>query len=310
WSAAVVDVALFVHRLHAGHDLIHLPGEAIERLLRRERAGIDVADVLPEQLGELRIVGHVDAGRRPRDAVGRAVELDEATELRRAFRERLVANGAVADERQADVALLHVYRLGDDELSVEPGRLAAVNRRGIEKRPRTGVLVSALRTFLPVRTVRRRRHPPERHAVVVDRVVASTLRRNHVGSEGRVPEDLLGDIALGERRQRLVEVEVGGARGRIFAEPLVPLRDRIDRCRAVGAAAARHRSADRVAGTLLHADAPFVDGATVGYSDIRLAGHRQPRIGHAPAEVRGALAVVHVAVNADAVDLLHVVGEE
>src|SRR5215475_13469705 len=91
-AAAVVDLALLVYRLHAGHDLIHLIGEAIERLLRRERAGVDVADVLPEELGELRIVGHVDAGGCPGDAIGRAIELDEATELRRALRERLVAN--------------------------------------------------------------------------------------------------------------------------------------------------------------------------------------------------------------------------
>src|SRR5215468_644840 len=175
-TAAVVDLALLVHRLHAGHDLIHLPGEAIERLLRRERAGIDVADVLPEELGELRIVGHVDAGRRPGDTVGRAVELDQTAELRRAFGERLVEDRALADEGETDLALLHVNRLREDELRPQPGCLAPLERRGLEERPRSGVLIAALGTFLPVRAVRRRGHAPERHALVVDGVVTLALR--------------------------------------------------------------------------------------------------------------------------------------
>ena len=40
------------------------------------------------------------------------------------------------------------------------------------------------------------------------------------------------------------------------------------------------------------------------------AGHRQPGVGHAPAEVGRTLAVVHVAVDALPVDHLHVHGEE
>ena len=51
-------------------------------------------------------------------------------------------------------------------------------------------------------------------------------------------------------------------------------------------------------------------GRPFGMADVGLAGHGQPGVGHAPAEVGRALAVVHVAVDLDAVDLLHVVGEE
>jgi hypothetical protein len=39
--------------------------------------------VLPEELGEPRIVRHIDARRRPGDAVRRAIELDQTAELRR-----------------------------------------------------------------------------------------------------------------------------------------------------------------------------------------------------------------------------------
>ena len=217
---------------------------------------------------------------------------------------------AVANDGQTDMALLHVDRLRGDELGIEPGRLAVLDRGRLEQRPGAGVLIAELLAFLPVRAVRRRRHPPQRLAVVVDGVVAVALRRHHRRGEGGVPEDLLGDVALAERRQRLVEVVVGSARRRVFPQPLVPLGDGIDRGRAVGLAAARHRGARRVAGTLLHADAPLVDRTAVRQTRRAGAGHRQPRVGHAPAEIGRALAVVHVAIDADAVDFLHVVGEE
>ena len=71
-----------------------------------------------------------------------------------------------------------------------------------------------------------------------------------------------------------------------------------------------HRGAGRVAGTLLHADAPLVDRTAVRQAGRAFARHRQPGVGHAPAEIGRALAVVHVAVDLDAVDFLHVVGEE
>ena len=154
------------------------------------------------------------------------------------------------------------------------------------------------------------RHPPEQVALVVHDVVAFGLRTDEAGAERRVPEDLLGDVALVERRQRLVEVVAGGSRRRILAQPLVPLGDGIDGCRAVGLAAAAGLGADGVAGARLHADAPLVDRDAVRLALGADARHRQPGVRHSPAEVGGALAVVHVAVDADAVDLLDVVGEE
>ena len=83
---------------------------------------------------------------------------------------------------------------------------------------------------------------------------------------------------------------------------------RIDRGRAVGVAAALDRGADRVAA--LHADARFVDRQAVGQALVAGAGHRQPGVGEAPAERGILLAVVHVAIDLVAVDLLDVVGEE
>ena len=51
-------------------------------------------------------------------------------------------------------------------------------------------------------------------------------------------------------------------------------------------------------------------GQAVGLAQRAGAGHRQPGVGHAPAKVGRALAVVHVAIDLDAVDFLHVLGEE
>ncbi len=51
-------------------------------------------------------------------------------------------------------------------------------------------------------------------------------------------------------------------------------------------------------------------GRPLGRPLLDGAGHRQPGVGHAPAEVGRTLAVVHVAVDALAVDLLDVFGEE
>src|SRR5690606_4520901 len=107
-AASAVDAGGFVGLLHPGHGDVHLLGQAVHRLLRREGAGVHVADLLPPDLGELRVVGHVDAGGRPAHAVGRAVELHEATEFRRPFGEAFMPHGRVADEGQTDVALLHV----------------------------------------------------------------------------------------------------------------------------------------------------------------------------------------------------------
>jgi hypothetical protein len=53
-----VDVVALVDGLHAGDDLVHFLGHAVHGLLRGEGAGVHVADLLPPQLRELRIVRH------------------------------------------------------------------------------------------------------------------------------------------------------------------------------------------------------------------------------------------------------------
>src|SRR6185436_2557006 len=45
-AAAAVDLGLLVHLLHARHVEVHLLGQAVHRFLRRERAGVDVTDLL------------------------------------------------------------------------------------------------------------------------------------------------------------------------------------------------------------------------------------------------------------------------
>ena len=208
------------------------------------------------------------------------------------------------------MALLQRSGLGDRELPVEPGRLAAIDRRRLEQRPRAAILVAELHALDPVRAVRRGRHPPQRHALVVDGVVALLLGSDHAGGERGVPEDLLSDVALRERRQRLIEVVVGGSGRGVLAQPFVPLADRIHRSRPVRFATSGHGGARRIARTLLHADAPLVDRAAVGQALGARARHREPGVGHAPTQIRRTLAVVHVAVHAHAIDVLHVHGEE
>src|SRR5262249_59768474 len=117
--------------------------------------------------------------------------------------------------------------------------------------------------------------------------------------ESRVPEDLLRGVGLREGRQRLIEIVVGGARRSILAQPRVPLPNGINRGWSVGLAATRDRGAGRIAGALLHADTPLIDRTAVGQALGAGARHRQPGIGHAPAKIRRALAVVHVAVDAN-----------
>ena len=154
--------------------------------------------------------------------------------------------------------------------------------------------------------MRRRGHAPLRRAVGVHHRKAGL---HHVGGEGGVPEDLLGDIALRRAPGRTSQkVMPAACRRRIFLQPLQIFRDRIDRRRAVGVAAALDRGADRAA--TFHADAPFVDREAVRHALVAVAGHRQPGVGEAPAERGILLAVVHVAIDLDAVDLLDVVGEE
>src|SRR6202011_722511 len=116
------------------------------------------ADVLPPQLRKLRIIWHVIAGRGPLHARRRAVELDQAAELGRTLGERLVPDVGFTDEGETDMALLQGHRLGDDELLIEPGRLAAVSRGRLEQGCRAHVLIAELHAVLPVGAVRRWSH--------------------------------------------------------------------------------------------------------------------------------------------------------
>ncbi len=129
-----------------------------------------------------------------------------------------------------------------------------------------------------------------------------------IGREGRVPEDLLGHVALTGHGAGLGERHPRRLGRRVLLEPVDVLGQRVHGRRAVGVAAAAHRRAGRAAA--LDADAPLVHRLAVGQALVAHAGHGQPGVGEAPAERRILLAVVHVSVHADAVDLLDLVGEE
>src|SRR5713101_3456866 len=128
--------------------------QSIHRRLRRLRTGRRVADVLPPQLRKFRIIRHVIAGRGPLHARRRTVELDQPAELWRALGERLVPDVGLTNEGETDVALLQGHRLGDDELQIEPGCLAAIGWRGLQERQGSCVLIAKLHAVLPVRAVR------------------------------------------------------------------------------------------------------------------------------------------------------------
>ncbi|VVN54415.1 hypothetical protein PS687_01607 [Pseudomonas fluorescens] len=61
---------------------------------------------------------------------------------------------------------------------------------------------------------------------------------------------------------------------------------------------------------VLHANAPLVHRQAVGQAFVAATGHGEPGIGEAPAQGRVFLAVVHVPINALAVDFLDVFAEE
>ena len=111
----------------AFHDFVLRFRQVVESRFRRDFAGDCLADVLPPELGELRIVGNVQARGGPILDSGPPEELDQATVLR-AIRivERLVSDGALADERPADMGLLEVHRFRSDELRVEPSSLGTI----------------------------------------------------------------------------------------------------------------------------------------------------------------------------------------
>src|ERR1019366_10789117 len=113
-----------------------------------------------------------------------------------------------------------------------------------------------------------------------------------------------GDVALRRYRTRFGEGHALGLRRSIFLHPVEILDDRIDRRRTVDVAAALDRRADGTAA--FHPDAPFVDRKSVRDALVAVAGHRQPRVGKAPSQRGILLAVIHVAIDPDAVDFLDV----
>src|SRR6185312_4860575 len=127
-------------------------------------------------------------------------------------------------------------------------------RGGLQQGGRTDVLIAELHALLPVRAVRRWSHAPLRRTV---RVHYRQTGLHHVGGEGGVPEDLLGDVALRRHRPRFGEGHALRLRRGILLHPVEVFDDRIDRRRAVDVAATLDRRADRTAA--FHADAPFVD---------------------------------------------------
>mmetsp|Transcript_22310 Transcript_22310/g.35555 ORF Transcript_22310/g.35555 Transcript_22310/m.35555 type:complete len:444 (+) Transcript_22310:619-1950(+) len=208
------------------------------------------------------------------------------------------------------MGFLHIDGLGGDKLRIEPRGLCPIRRGGFQEGPGPNVLIANLLTGFPIGAMRAGGHPPQWVAFGVHGVIAFRLRLDHVGGKGGIPEDLLGHVALGQCRQGLVEVVRRRTGGCIGAQPFVPFADRVDRCWTVGGTTAGDRCASRVTGAFFHADAPFVDWHTVWFTFGARASHRQPCVGHTPAKVRRAFTVVHVTVDIDAVDVLHVFGEE
>ena len=267
--------------LEAGHDLIHFLGQVVHRLLWRLFAGNGNGDVLPPELRQLRIIRHVRSGRRPGNACRAAIELDQATELRRHFGHRCRLDVGLADRGQADRRLLQRSGLRGHELRVEPRTGQLVGIMPFEEGPRADVLVAVLHALLPVRAVRARGHAPLRRTVLVhDR---QTLL-GHVGGEGGVPEDLLSDLALCRDRARFAEGHAGSFLRRVLLHPIDILGQRVNRCRRVGRATASHRGALRVATVGGSTDAPLVDRLAIRDTDVSGTGHRQPRIGETPSE--------------------------
>src|SRR5208282_5701405 len=302
-------IALQAGASDAFHDFVLRLRQVVESRFGRNFAGDGLADVLPPKLGELRIVGNVQARRGPILDSGPQEELDQATVLR-AIRvvERLVVDGALADERPADMGLLEVHRSRSDELPVKPSSLGPIQGDVLEEGPGAFVPITGLHARLPIRPMRRRRHPPERLARRVHRMVALALRLEHGGGKRRVPEDLLRDVAFSEAGQGLIEVHAERTGRRVFTQPVHVLAKRVLGGRAVDIPASSHAGAHRSAA--VHADTPLVDRIAVRYADVTLTGHTQPVVGEAPAEIGGLLAVVHVTEHGLAVDLLYIVFEE
>ena len=111
-------------------------------------------------------------------------------------------------------------------------------------------------------------------------------------------------------RTGFAEGHADGFLGRVLLHPVDVLGQSVDSGRRVGRTTTGHGRTNRCALVSSHADAPLVNRQTVGDTDVGCTGHRQPRVGKTPAQRWVFLAVVHVAINRLAVDVLDVFGEE
>ena len=290
-----------------GHHLIHFVSQRVHGALGGLFTRHGLGHVLPPQLGQLGVIRHVGTGGRPCHAGGAAVELDQTTQLGGCVGHGLALDVRFADRCQAHQGLLQRSGLGGHELGIEPGGSRLVGVVVLEEGPAAHVLVAVLHALLPVRAVGAGGHAPLGCAVGVHHGQA---RLGHVGREGGVPEDLLGDLALRGHRAGFAEGHAHGFLGRVLLHPVHVLGERVDSGWRVGRTATGHAGAHRGALVVSHANAPFIDGQAVGRANVGSTGHRQPRIGETPAQRWVLLAVVHVAVDGLAVDLLDVVGEE
>ena len=166
------------------------------------------------------------------------------------------------------MALLQADRLGDDELQIEPGCLAAILRGGFQECRGTRILIAELHAILPVGAFWRRSHTPFRRTI---RIHHRNAGLHHVGGEGGIPEHLLGDAALGRHRTGFAEGHALRLWRGVFLQPFDVFGDRVDSGRAIRVTAAFNRRADRTA--TFHADAPFVDRQTIRNALVAIAGH-------------------------------------
>ena len=220
----------------------------------------------------------------------------------------------VTDETETRDGFRQVNCLGDSELCEEPGGGPLVFISVVHERPCTSILVTQFVTFLPVRTVRARRHTP-------DRVAIGTGHSGGVDcctGEHGVPEHLLGSVSFTNNGCRLVEVQVLGT-GRCELKPVEVLLHGVDGGRSVDVTTAGHRGSHRAA--VFNADTPLVNGNTVrsalsGYwveNGVTVSSHGQPGVSEAPSEREVLRTVVHVSIDFLAVDgavAVHLGGEE
>mmetsp|Transcript_11426 Transcript_11426/g.31213 ORF Transcript_11426/g.31213 Transcript_11426/m.31213 type:complete len:274 (+) Transcript_11426:4128-4949(+) len=193
WCTRMVGVLpdAVQHRVHVVRQLVHRLRGLCPRVATGGRQQGRRTNVLPPERRQARVVGHVRARGAPAGAVRGAVELHQAPELRGHVGQGLRPEIRLPDGREAHQRLPQGDGLGDRELRIEPRSLTPFQGRRLEQRPRAHILVADLHALLPVGPVWAGRHAPLRPAVRVrDGGGLEQVRR-----EGRVPKDLLGDLA-------------------------------------------------------------------------------------------------------------------